>query len=380
MGSRAVWGLMRRGYRSVSTLGVEGSSASSARMLVAHVQVSEGRDLDVLSDLVKAAEREEGSGAGGLSPRVLDSYVSESANKASYTLGGPVEGLGGGVLRMCREALDRVEWNQSRGGASHPRTGVVDVVTVHPVPGCRRSAGMEDAVAVARKVAHGLAHGGKGKLQVPAYLFGEASPTRRDLSAIRKSLGFFKRGYLGFGWCGTTGKRAVPALTPDGWAPDEAPGLPGPGGAYPIHSALGVALVGALPFSMYLNIPLCTNDYAIAQGICKAAGERGGGLRGVNALALPGPDGVLEVSCILRDPTGEEGGATPPDVEAFVAQLALDAGLRPGPRPAYFAGERGPGALTDALRIAFPEHDGALPLGGGGPDAHHGEEQISHAP
>jgi len=343
-----------RGYRSVSTLGGDAAGGAAGRsMLVAHVQVSEGRDLDVLSDLVKASES-----GGGSSPRVLDSYVSESANKSSYTLGGPAEGLAGGVLRMCREALDRVEWNQSRGGASHPRTGVVDVVTVHPIPGCSRSGGMDDAVGVARKVGEELAHGGKGKLQVPVYLFGEASATKRDLSSIRRSLGFFKRGYLGFGWCGTTGKRAVPALTPAGWAPDEAPGLPGPGGAFPIHSALGVALVGALPFSMYLNIPLCTNDYTVASAICKAVSEKGGGLPGVNALALPGPDGVLEVSCILRDPTGDNGGAMSADVEVLVAQLAEQAGLKPGARPPYFAGERGPGALTDALRIAFPEGEG----------------------
>ncbi len=262
-------------------------------------------------------------------------------NRTNFTLVGrsPPQ-LAAAVVALAQEALQLLDLR--RHTATHPRLGTVDHISCHPLtalpaaaaagaaagaeqqqrqarqqPGeqqaCGTSAAVEAApsaagaeaatAALAQSIAVQL---GSGPHALPVFTYGWAHPQRQPLDEIRRQLGYFQ-GAAASSWQGALGTVQLP-LAP----------CYGPASAPP-HS--GVCCVGAVPWLINYNVLLHTTDLGAARAVARAVSERGGGLAGVQAMALRHTDGI-EVACNLLDPA-----ASPPEaVLAAVQRLAAQHG------------------------------------------------------
>lgn len=144
------------------------------------------------------------------------------------------------------------------------------------------------------------------------YLYGAAHPGGRRLAEVRRALGYF-RASRPAQWEGALAAADLAACAPD-------LGPPAP------SERAGVATIGAGPWVVNFNLPLLTEDMAAARRVSRAVSERGGGLAGVEAMALRQESGSIEVACNLTD-----ASASPPAVvEARIAALAAAEGLALG--------------------------------------------------
>lgn len=124
-------------------------------MLVSAVNLSEGRDDEVLASIVAA---------GG--DRVLDVHRDPHHHRAVVTIAGP-----GAVRAVAAEAVAALDLRVHTG--VHPRSGVVDVVPFVPVG----PSSMADAVAERERFADWLT----SELGVPTVRYGEGAPTLPDV-------------------------------------------------------------------------------------------------------------------------------------------------------------------------------------------------------
>jgi glutamate formiminotransferase len=84
--------------------------------------------------------------------------------------------------------------------------------------------------------------------------------------------------------------------------------------------------VGAGSWITNYNVLLLDSDMAAARAVARAVSERGGGLPGLQAMALRHADGI-EVACNLLQPATTPPGA----VLDRIGQLAAQHGLTVGP-------------------------------------------------
>lgn len=358
----------RRPFCSGSRLAVGGPNHDgSQELFVANCYVSEGRD-----------ERRLGLFRAACGPQLVHEFVDRSYNRTGFTIGGSIDNVETVAIRLCIEAFATLDL-RTAAPSSHPRTGVVDHIAVHPlVPG----GSLANAAGLARRVALALSRVGGG---TAVYLYGAASRTEQTLAELRRAIGYFKG-------CGTGSWDGVP--------PQQLGGLPtpdfGPGAStsLPVGHGRGVVCVGATPLVMNLNVPLAPTEAAdlhVGRQIARAVSERGGGLRcarslhtrapplavaqtrhcpcslalpvfplnlcmcvcvyacvccfvgrAVQAMALlhtPDADGQcrrVEIACNLLDPTA--AGSTPEDVCRLVRRLAAERGLAQ-PAEAYSTGK-----------------------------------------
>lgn len=320
--------------------------------------VSEARDTALLRRLQAAAAAAPGT-------HLANVFIDEPYNRTNFTLvGDSVHALAAAAVEVARAALTAVDLR--RHAATHPRLGAVDHISCHPLPaapaGSGSSAGSEQrqqrdqqeqqqAAALARSIAQQL---GAGPLAVPVLTYGWAHPQQRRLDDVRRQLGYF-RGAAAGSWAGAlqaggaaaaAGGAAAAADAAAGGGMPEGLLLPlapcyGPPGA-PTRS--GMCCVGASPWIINYNVLLHTSDVAAARHVARAVSERGGGLAGVQAMALPHIDGI-EVACNLLDPRR----VSPAEVLAEVQRLAGAAGLEVG--PAYRT-NKAPEELTAAAAAA----------------------------
>jgi glutamate formiminotransferase / 5-formyltetrahydrofolate cyclo-ligase len=123
------------------------------------VNISEGRDTAVLSDLAAAA-----------SPLLLDTHRDPDHHRAVFTLAGPADGLAGAARSLAEAAVARLDLT-GHGGA-HPRFGVLDVVPFTPyLPGAPPPNELGGAVALRDDFARWLGT----ELGVPAFRYGPHS-------------------------------------------------------------------------------------------------------------------------------------------------------------------------------------------------------------
>lgn len=278
----------------------------------------------------------------GACHRPINSLAPLQYNRTNFTLVGrsPPQ-LAAAVVALAQEALQLLDLRQHT--ATHPRLGTVDHISCHPLtalpadaetggeqeqqqqqpgplPG-EQQAGSGAAPAEAASTAGAAAATaalaqliagqlGSGPHALPVFTYGWAHPQQRPLDDVRRQLGYFK-GAAASSWQGALG--AAPL------APCHGPA------AAPPHS--GVCCVGAVPWLVNYNVLLHTDDLPAARAIARAVSQRGGGLPGVQAMALRHTDGI-EVACNLLDPA-----ASPPEaVLAAVQRLAVQhGGLAVGP-------------------------------------------------
>lgn len=242
-------------------------------MLVAVVNVSEGRDRSVLDALAEAC-----------GDTLLDQHVDPDHNRCVLTLAGPTgDGAERGARNLTRAAAARLDLADHDG--VHPRLGVIDVV---PFVSLER-----DRPGRARAVdaAFGFARWCARELELPAFLYDEADPARRGLPSVRRDA--FRTRFPDFG-------------------PRRA------------HPRLGAVAVGARPPMVAINVELRSSDLDVARSIARAVRERDGGLPGVRALGfrLATRDRVqVSMNLVDLESTGAETACT------AVGTLAADRGI-----------------------------------------------------
>lgn len=173
-------------------------------MLECVVNVSEGRDADVLAALADAAGDD-----------LLDVHADPHHHRSVLTLVGE-----DAPRRVARVAVDRIDLRDHRG--VHPRLGAVDVVPFVPLG----AAPVDDAVAARERYLRWSAD----ELGVPAFRYGP----ERSLPELRR--------------------RAFVELAPDA------------GGPQP-HRTAGATAVGARPVLVAYNVWLAEADVALARRI-----------------------------------------------------------------------------------------------------------------
>lgn len=237
-------------------------------------------------------------------------FVDRPYNRSNFTLiSHQPAALAAAALQLSAAALAALDLRAH--AATHPRLGIVDHISCHPLSqsgSVDGSEGLEAAAEAARVIARQL-----GAAGLPAYLYGAAHPSGAQLADVRRALGYFSADNKGEGvWIGALASAAAALPLP-------APPDFGPAAAQP---RAGVACVGAVPWLVNLNVLLDTDDMEAVRSVARAVSQRGGGLPGVQAMALR-HDAGIEVACNLLRP-GESGPAV---VEAEVRRLAAAAGL-----------------------------------------------------
>jgi glutamate formiminotransferase len=124
---------------------------------------------------------------------------------------------------------------------------------------------------------------GAGELAVPVLLYGAAHGEGRTLADIRRACGYFKGAQRGrFEGSGDV-------VLPGSLRPDYGPAQ--------VDPSRGLATVGAVPWVVNYNVLLGSADMAAARAIARAVSGRGGGLRHVEAMALPHEAGEQSPCC-----------------------------------------------------------------------------------
>lgn len=230
------------------------------RALLCEPNISEGRDLPLVEDVVDTVRKARGV-------RLLDCSSDADHNRTVLTYLGAPHAVLEATKAMARRAFERIDMTRHCG--SHPRLGAVDVVPFIPVRGVEVAEAVEIAHNFGRFVA---------SMGVPVYYYEDAAtrPERAHLPDIRK--GEYE---------GLAEKLRDPA-----WQPDEGPAL---------FNAKSGALVTGVRFPLVaLNVNLRTTDVHIAENIAKAVRHINGGFRYVRAIGLSLEDrGMVQVSMNL---------------------------------------------------------------------------------
>lgn len=256
----------------------------AARILEAVPNFSEGRDRDLVAAIAEAMR------AAGAD--VLDWSADPDHHRSVITVVGSPERVEEAAVAAARVALERIDLRRHAG--VHPRIGALDVLPFVPLVGLT----MDDARRSARRVGHRLAD----ELGIPVFFYGQASePPGRPLAALRK--GGFE------------------ALLP-GWPPERVPDVLPPGWPHAgAHPTAGATCVGARDLLLAWNVFLAGLSLADAAEIAAQIRERGGGFRGLRALALRLPRrGALQISMNLEDLTATSPMAVYRRIEALAAE------------------------------------------------------------
>lgn len=243
-----------------------------------NVYVSEGRDAAILRALERRAE--------GLSDATCANvFVDEAYHRAGYTfvaLASRRSRFADDVVSFASYAADHVDLRFHE--ANHPRLGAVDHILCAAFDASGADAAPWAAKEVALRIAEGFAH--KCKASVATY--GGADEEGRSLVDVRRALGYFRGSATGT-WEGSVE------------VPEDGKLLLRFGPKSP-SARTGVAIVGSCGWVVNYNVPIDTMDLQLAAQIARSVSARGGGIPGVQAMALPHKAGGIEIACNLLDP------------------------------------------------------------------------------
>ncbi|MGA8534054.1 MAG: hypothetical protein WB615_08100, partial [Candidatus Tumulicola sp.] len=169
----------------------------------------------------------------------------------------------------------------------------LDVLPFVPLAG----ATLEQAAALAHRAGARIWN----RYRIPSFYYGAAArhEARHSLPAVRQ--GEYEGLDLRF--------------TQPGWAPDE--------GDVAKHETAGAVAIGARDVLIAFNVELASGDVSAARAIARSIRERGGGLRGIRALAFPLQNGNVQVSLNVTNPN-----ATPLyRVVELIRALAAERGI-----------------------------------------------------
>ena len=267
------------------------------------VYVSVGREESVVAFLQAAAL------SASLREKVLllSTFSDRSYNRTSWSFGGALGAITDAAATLVASAL--IEPGAAALVATepehpHPALGPVDHISLHPL----LSTSLEDVGVAARNLGCQLA----AAHSLPIYFYGSAHVTGRSLAEIRRSSDYFG------------GRGGMPRLPPD-VGPSTSLGAAGEGQSLHLRAGAevspaaarapgdggvtGVCCVGAVPHVLNYNVRLSGAPSEelerTARRIARAVSARGGGLPGVEALALRYSATACghewEVACNLKD-------------------------------------------------------------------------------
>ncbi|KAL4573080.1 hypothetical protein LXL04_019873 [Taraxacum kok-saghyz] len=263
------------------------------------VYISETRNKSALNSIEQAAK---------LFPEaaIVNKFQDETYNRVGYTLvskSSPNSSpdsppLKHAVFSMVKAAFEAIDFGLHSG--THPRLGVVDHICFHPLA----SSSLEDLAGTAKSLASDIG----SILKVPTYTYGAAHNTQRSLDSIRRALGYFNPTTTTHHWSG------APQSTTLALEPDHGPAQ--------VVQSKGVVTIGATKWVDNYNVPVFSDNMAKVRRIAKRVSGRGGGLAGVQSMALAHGE-VIEVACNLLDP-GAVGGDR---VQREVERVGLEEGV-----------------------------------------------------
>lgn len=282
-----------------------GTATKPQLLVCCKVYVSEGRNHALLDRFAHLA-RTSSPGLCALVQRFSDAVY----HRSNFTLGGAPEPVVEVALRVINEAFLHVDMTK-HVDATHPRVGVVDHVSFHPLG--------NTPLEVARKAACALGQRVGEKWPVPVLLYGSCN--NKSLADVRRSTSYFK-------------KMELDAQVPHA---DYGP--------VDVDPRLGLLCCGAVPYVQNFNIRLKTSEKQIAAMVTKAVRSRDGGPVGVEALTLRHEGGHMEVACNLLDVD-----TTDP---ARVLKMATDAARKAGVEveEAYTVGMTGDEILAETKHV-----------------------------
>lgn len=234
------------------------------RALICEPNISEGRDLEVVNEVLGEIRHVPGV-------KVIDISSDANHNRSVFTYLGEPEAVLEATKAMAAKALQRIDMTTHEG--SHPRMGAVDVVPFIPVRGISTT----EAVEIARQFGRFV-----GAMGVPVYYYEDAAtrPERTRLPDIRKGQ-----------YEALEAKLRDPA-----WIPDEGPAA--------FNPKSGATVTGARFPLLAFNVNLRTTDVSIADRIAKTVRHINGGYRFVRAIGLALEDkGLVQVSMNLTNYT-----------------------------------------------------------------------------
>ncbi|MDR2861482.1 MAG: glutamate formimidoyltransferase [Syntrophobacterales bacterium] len=225
--------------------------------------ISEGRNAEIITVLAEVIRNTDGV-------KLLHVNADADHNRSVLTFIGTPETIIDGVLRLCQEALARIDMRFHEG--IHPRMGAVDVVPFVPLG----DAVLADAVSAAHRFGHLAAD----KMDVPVYFYGEAA-----LKEERRHLAHVRRG----GYEALPAKMQRAAERPDRGEPV-------------FHPRRGAMAVGARKPLIAFNVNLDTTDLELAKKIASSVRASSGGFAAVMAIGLfLETKGCVQVSMNLTD-------------------------------------------------------------------------------
>lgn len=216
------------------------------KVLMAEVNVSEGRDLEKIRQMEDALMTD-------AVLRLIEINTDGDHNRTVFTYSGEPEAVLAGTKRLALKAVELIDMTTHSG--AHPRMGAVDVVPFIPA----REVSQEEALGVAKAFGEYL-----GGLGVPVYYYEDAAtrPERKSLVDIRKGE------YESF----------REKMTRPEWQPDEGP--------FAFVPKSGATVTGVRFPLVAFNVNLHTQDLALGKQIVKAIRGATGGYQNVRAIAL----------------------------------------------------------------------------------------------
>ena len=272
-------------------------------LLSAAVYISSGA-ASVATQAARAAAR--------AAPRacVVDTFADPAYARSSVKIVGPKDDLLEATLAAARDAFERVDLREEPAPAPHPRQGAVDMVSFMPLTEKRDDDLLEACDALAWRF-------GEAFEGVPILMYGPRAG--RSLVEARRGTSFF-----------ASTKDAGPPFI--NLAPDFGPA--------DVTAEKGAAVVGAQPYVTNYNVAI---DGDVKAGRAAAAAVRA--RFGVQVMALPHAEGLVEVGCNLQ-----AGGARDSPAVGDV-QACIEASLPPScsVRKAYVIGLAPADALARAV-------------------------------
>ena len=230
------------------------------KILMAEPNISEGRNLEVVEQIVVAA----GSVAG---VTIADYSSDADHNRSVISLLGSPEAVLAGMQAFATKAYELIDMTVQTG--EHPRQGAIDVCAFIPI----RNVTTEEAVATSKEFGKFV-----GGLGVPVYYYEDAAtrPERVSLPKIRKG----------------EYEALAEKLSQPEWAPDEGPAE--------FNAKSGALVTGSRFPLIAFNVNLRTTDLKIATEIARNVRHINGGYRFVRGMGFALEDkGMVQVSMNL---------------------------------------------------------------------------------
>ena len=234
------------------------------KILMCEPNISEGRDLDLVEQIVDEVRNTNGV-------TLVDYSSDPDHNRSVITYIGLPNDVLAASKALAAKTFELIDMRHQLG--EHPRFGAVDVAAFIPIRGVEK----DEAVAVSRQFGSYV-----GGLGVPVYYYEDAAirPERVSLPKIR--IGQYE---------GLEEKLKDPE-----WIPDEGPSV--------FNPKSGAMVTGSRFPLIAFNVNLRTSDLSIAQTIAKAVRHISGGYRYVRGMGFTLEDkGMVQVSMNMTNYT-----------------------------------------------------------------------------